>query len=103
MRRLIDIQPTAQGFPPALTVQVGDLLMFGASGGRVRSDGDAVEFLGAFRTSVLGTAGSILSPMGAPSTVLFRARHLGRATIDVITGDPWHAPRTSTIQLVVDQ
>jgi hypothetical protein len=39
--------------------------------------------------------------MGAPNTVLFRALRPGRATIDVVTGDPWHATRKATLELAV--
>lgn len=101
--RLIEIESAAQGLPATLTVEVGDLLMFAATGGHVRSGADAVEMLGVFRSSVLGVEGSVLSPMGAPNTVLFRARRPGRATIDVVTGDPWHTPQTTTMELVVER
>jgi hypothetical protein len=100
--RLIEIQPGARGLPPSLTVEVGDVLVFGATGGHVRSGGDAVEILGAFLSSVLGDNGRILSPMGAPNAVLFLARRPGRATIDVVTGDPWRTSQTTTLDLTVE-
>lgn len=101
MGRLIDVQPAGQGFASRLVIAVGDLLMFGASGGHVRSGGGAVELLGMFRTGVVGAGGTVLSPVGAPGTVLFLARHPGEATIDVVTGDPWRESRTSTVHVVV--
>jgi len=40
--------------------------------------------------------------MGAPNAVLFLARRPGRATIDVVTGDPWRAPQTTTLDVTVE-
>jgi hypothetical protein len=102
MGRLIEIPPSAQGFPSSLTVEVGDVLVFGATGGQVRSGGDAVEVLGALLTAVLGDDGRILSPSGAPNTVLFLARRCGRARIDVVTGDPWRTSQTIMLDLTVE-
>lgn len=99
--RLIEVQPVAQDVPEDLTVGVGDVLRFAASGGRVR-DGTAVEILGIFVESVLGTDGQVVAPMGPPNAVLFRARQPGRAAIDVVTGDPWHSPVTRSMTIVVE-
>lgn len=101
MSRLIEIQPGVAYLPADLTVGVGDVLRFAASGGRVR-DGTAVEILGIFVESVLGTDGRVLAPMGPPNAVLFHARLPGRAAIDVVTGDPWRSPTTRSISIVVE-
>ena len=101
MGRLIEVQQE-QGFPSRLTIQVGDVLVFGATGGHVRSSADVVEILGPFLPGVVGDNGQILSPMGAPNAVLFLARRPGRAMIDVVTGDPWHAPQTTTLDITVE-
>lgn len=108
MARLIEIQNTDL-LPSALLLQTGDLLWFAASGGYVRSnDGDefeaavVVEMLGAFVQSVIGTNGQILSPIGAPNTVLFVARRPGRATIEVITGDPFSQTQTVVLNITVE-
>ena len=101
MGRLIEIQQT-QDLPPSLTIQVGDVLLFGATGGHVQSGADVVKILGPFLTGILGDNGQIMSPMGAPNTVLFLARRPGRATIDVVTGDPWHAPQTTPLDIIVE-
>jgi hypothetical protein len=100
--RLIEFRADGVTLPPSLTVEVGDVLVFGATGGHVRSGADAVEFMGAFQTGILIDDGRILTPMGAPGTVLFRARCPGQASIDVVTGDPWHAPRTTLLELAVE-
>jgi hypothetical protein len=85
-----------------LHVQVGDLLMFGASGGRLLEGGTTVELLGIFSTSVLSDDGRVLSPVGPPTTALFRALQSGQARIEVIRGDPWQAtPRAQQIAIVV--
>jgi hypothetical protein len=101
MGRLIEIQ-AGQNIPPRLTIHVGDVLLCGATGGHVRSGSDVVELLGAFVPGVLGDHGQILSPAGAPNTVLFVARGPGRATIDMITGDPWSTPQTAVLDITVE-
>ncbi len=100
MGRLIEVQD-AQSAPPSLALQVGDVLQFNATSGHVRSGDEVVEMLGAFLPAALGHHGKVLTPMGAPNTVLFRALRPGRATIDVVTGDPWHAPQTATLSITV--
>jgi hypothetical protein len=102
MGRLIEIQ-TTQGLPPSLSVCVGDLLVFDASGGHVRSGADSVEFLGALMRSVVGENRQILAPLGAPNAAAFLARRTGAAEIDVIIGDPWHNPKTLVLALIVSQ
>lgn len=100
--RLVEIQ-ACQDLPPVLHVQVGDLLMFGASGGRLLEGGTAVELAGIFSTSVLSDDGRVLSPDGPPTTVLFRAIQSGQARIEVVRGDPWQAtPPHQQIAIVVD-
>ena len=101
MSRLIEIQPVAQDLPADLTVAVGDVLRFAASGGHVR-EGAAVEIIGIFVESVLGTDGRVLTPMGPPNAVLFHARMPGRAAIDVVTGDPWRSSVTRSMTVVVE-
>ena len=101
MGRLIEIQH-GQGFPPSLTLKVGDMLVFGATGGHIQSGVDILEFFGPFLPGVVGDNGQILSPMGAPNTILFLARSPGRAIIELVTGDPWHAPQTNTLDIAVE-
>ena len=52
------------------------------------------ELLGVFSTSVLSDDGRVLSPVGPPTTALFRALQSGRARIEVIRGI--HAQGTPT-------
>jgi hypothetical protein len=101
MRRLIEVQ-NAQDLPTTLTIRVGDLLICGATGGHVHSGTEVVEILGSFVRGVLGDNGQIYSPMGAPNRVLFLAHQTGRAEIDVVTGDPWHAPKTTALTITVE-
>ena len=100
MGRLIEIQ-AEQSLPPTLAVRVGDLLMIEASGGHVRSGVEAVELLGIFLRSVMGDNQQVLSPMGVPNAVMFIARRPGSAKIDIVTGDPWHDPKTVVLELIV--
>lgn len=100
MGRLIEVQHT-QALPPSLTLRVGDLLIFAATGGHVQSGADVVEILGPFLPGLLGDNGEILSPMGAPNAVMFLARRLGRATIKVVTGDPWYTSEITVLDIIV--
>lgn len=101
MSRLIEVQDARMCSSP-LTVHLGDVLLFRAAGGHVRSGGDVVELLGPFLPAVVGDDGNILTPMGPPNTVLFHARRPGRALIDVITGDPFQATRTTALGITVE-
>ena len=101
MSRLIEVQRVEDCTSP-LVVRVGDVLLLHASGGRVRSGGAAVELWGPFLPAVIASTGEVLAPTGAPNTVLLRARAPGPATLDMFTGDPWHAPRIVTLSLAVE-
>jgi hypothetical protein len=101
LARLVEIQ-AGQDLPPVLHVQVGDLLMFGASGGRLLDGGTTVELLGVFSTSVVSDDGRVLSPVEPPTSALFRAIQSGQARIEVIRGDPWQTtPQRQEIAIVV--
>jgi len=102
MGRLIDMTQV-DNLPPSLAVRAGDILMFNGTGGHVRSGKAIVEILGTFISGLLASNGRVLSPAGAPNTLLFRATGLGHATIDIVTGDPWHHPRTSVIDITVEK
>ncbi len=101
MSRLVEIQLDQPILAP-LAVRAGDVLMFQATGARVHEGGSAVEMWGPFRTAVVGADGSILAPEGPPNAVLVRVRQPGSATLDVFSGDPFHGPRTSRVQVVVE-
>ena len=100
MGRLIEVED-ARTCPSPLVVQAGDVLLFHASGGHVRSGADVVDLLPPLVSAVVGTNGRVLTPAGPPNTVLVRVHRSGQATIDVITGDPWHAPKTTTLSITV--
>jgi hypothetical protein len=101
MPRLIEVQD-ARACPSPLTVGRGDVLLFRATGGRVRDGSDVIELLGPFLPAVVGDDGNVLAPMGLPNTVLFRARGPGQALIDVITGDNLHAQQTTALSIRVE-
>ena len=100
MARLIEVQ-NAQACPPLLTVQVGDVILFHALGGHVRSRSSIVELWGPLVTAVLGDNGAILTPMGPPNAVLFRACLVGCASIDVVTGHNLSSPQTHLVEIAV--
>ena len=59
LAHLVEIQ-ACQDLPPVLHVRVGDVLMFGATGGRLLEGGTTIELLGIFSTSVLSDDGRVL-------------------------------------------
>jgi len=102
MAHLIEFR-SGEHLPKALTIKVGDLLMFGATGGHLRSGENVLEFLGAFVPAVLGDNGKILSPAAAPNSVFFLARVSGVAAIDIVKGDPWRAPVAIKLKITVER
>lgn len=101
MSRYIDIRPDEEGLPSELVIAVGDVVRFVATGGRVRS-GTGVELLGILSDSVVGTDGSVLTPLGPPGAVLFRGQSPGRAVVDVVSGDPFRSPTTHSVVVRVE-
>jgi len=98
MARFIEVQITPDG-PRSLTVGSGDILQFAASGGYARSG--PVQIMGPYRSAVVGDNGEIITPVGAPNIVLVWCRGPGHGTVEVVTGDPWHDPKTITIEINV--
>jgi hypothetical protein len=101
MARLIEVQDVG-ACPSQLMIYSGDVLLFRAAGGRVRPGGEVIELLGPFLQVVLGPAGDILSPAGLPNTVMFHARRPGQARIDVITGNSFQTPQTTTLDIIIE-
>ncbi len=101
MGRYIDIRPDEDGIPAELVLAVGDVVRVAATGGIVRS-GSGVEVLGILTDSVIGTDGSVLTPLGPPGVVLLRAREPGRAVVDIVSGDPFGSPVTRELVVVVE-
>jgi len=93
--RYIDIRPDDEGLPAELVLAVGDVVRVAATGGGVRS-GTGVELLGILTESVVGIDGSVLTPLGPPGCVLFRAREPGRGGGERGSGDPGRQPLTPT-------
>ena len=102
MPRLIEVQD-AQAYFTLKAIVVGDVLLFHASGGHVHGGPEVIELLGSFVSAVVGSEGHVLTPVGAPNTVLFRAVNEGEAQIDIITGDAFHGPRKTALQISVTE
>jgi hypothetical protein len=100
MGRRIEV-PDVDVAPKSLTIKVGDLLVFGGTGGHVTSGPLVLEMLGAFLPGVLVKSGQILSPAAFPDSVMFLARSPGQALIDVVTGDPFRAPQTKQFHIII--
>jgi hypothetical protein len=101
MARLIEVQDVSTCASP-LKVQVGDVLLFHATGCHVRLGRDVVEPLGPLVTAVLGDNGNILTPIGPPNIVMFRAKGPGEAKVELVTGDPFRAPVTTGLHITVE-
>ena len=101
MPRLIEVQQD-QLDSAVQDMKVGDVLLFRASGGRVRAGEEVVELLGVFMTAVIGTSGEILEPLGPPNAVLFRALNSGEAKISITAGDPFYDPKTAELRINVN-
>jgi hypothetical protein len=82
-------------------VRVGDVLLVRAAGGLVRTGENVLETLGTFVPAILGTDNSILSPAGAPNTILYRAREAGDALVELVTGDPFYSPHRNHVAITV--
>jgi hypothetical protein len=101
MGRYIDIRPDDEGVPAELVLAVGDVVRVAATGGGVRS-GTGVELLGILTDSVVGLDGTVLTPLGPPGAVLFRACEPGRAVIELVSGDPFREPLTRSLVIQVE-
>jgi len=99
--RYVDIRPDDEGLPAELVLAVGDVVRVAATGGGVRS-GTGVELLGILTEGVVGIDGSVLTPLGPPGAVLFRAREPGRAIVELVSGDPFREPLTRTLAVRVE-
>ncbi|MEO6732240.1 MAG: hypothetical protein ABIN01_13565 [Ferruginibacter sp.] len=100
MARLIDISDVG-AMPSQIKVQKGDLLSFNASGGHVNAAPNVVEMLGPFTTGILIGTGEIIMPAGPPGIVMFYAKLVGKAQIDVVTGDSFTNPVTTFFEVQV--
>lgn len=100
MPRLIEVQQE-QAYFASQNIEIGDVLLFHASGGYVRSGVEALELLGVFVIAVVGTEGQVVEPMGPPNAVLFRALNSGEAEITIITGDPFYTPKMTELHIEV--
>jgi hypothetical protein len=99
---MIDIQSDVEPVPADLTITMGDVLRFAASGGRVIA-GTSVGLLGIYTTAVVGTDGRVMAPMGSPGVVMFQAREPGNTEIDVIAGDPYRSTSPQRLSITVEQ
>ncbi len=100
--RFIEIQLAHADAPRVgLELSVGDVLKLSSTGARVLTGHHAVELLGIFTSAAFTTVGTILTPLGAPNVVLFRATEPGESSIEVMIGDPWHAPRSVPLSIRV--
>lgn len=100
MGRLIEASELGSR-PAPLILRVGDVILFDATGGRAPPDG-VVELVGPLVRSVVGADGEVVAPMGAPNALFVRALRPGRAKLDLFTGDPWCAPQTTAIVVLVE-
>ena len=101
MARLVEIENARRCASP-LVIHSGDALLFRAAGCLIRAGRDVIEVLGAFVCATVGDNGAVFTPEGPPNVVLVRATAPGYAQIDLFTGDPFHAPVATTIEITVE-
>jgi hypothetical protein len=102
MPKLIEIGPI-QKLPARLAIKVGDVLRLRATGARVPSLTSALEIIGFYNSGVIGDNGQVLTPIGAPNTVLIIGRHPGKVMLEVVTGDPWSNVKTTKLQVDIEE
>lgn len=88
--------------PSSLTVKVGDVLTFAASGGAVETGEEVIEAIGPFAPAIVGLEGLTVTAESPPTSVLFRAHAPGRARIAVFTGFGSPTPGRGTIEILVE-
>jgi hypothetical protein len=101
MAKLIEVT-LARDAPAHVVIGVGDVLLCNASGGIIRAGADVLEKLGPFSRATIGPDGTLLSPEGPPSKVMFHARASGSAVIELISGDPWQKPLRTVVNVLVE-
>lgn len=99
MSRLVEIDLP----PPAeIKVRPGDLLRFGATGGRIESGEDVIEALGGFAPGVAAESGEVIVPETAPTAFMLRALAPGRARVSLFAPSfGFDAPERSEVVVVV--
>lgn len=100
MAVLIDVD-NVETLTSPVTLQQGDMLSLKASGGHINSGTEIVGFFGPFVSGFMRSNGEVLSPEGAPGTLLVFARQPGRAVIEVFTGDPWYGAVSTVLEIMV--
>lgn len=99
MARLIEV---GTELPQRLTVRVGDVLNFAASGGAVETGAEVIEAIGPFAPAIVGLEGRTVHAESPPTSVLFRAQAPGRARLAVFTGFGSRTPGRATIEILVE-
>jgi hypothetical protein len=95
MPRLVSVPSAPDGFPDAVTLEVGDLVVFTASGGGIES-GSALQTLGTFIGALPGPGGRTLAGQGAPNLTVFRAVAPGASLVRLISGDVRRGPTSES-------
>lgn len=99
MARLIEVGDAA---PAVLTVKVGDLLSFSASGGGVEDKGSVLRTLGPFSPAIVALNGEALAPETMPTTILVEALEPGAATVLLFSGSRFEPPQQRRVRITVE-
>lgn len=98
MSRLIDLRTGPIG--NTLELEPGDIVLLPAAGAQVTS-GSAVELLGVYQNAVPLASGRVIAPEGAPDVVTLSALMPGRATVRLMTGDPFSGASPRDLSVTV--
>ena len=100
MPKLIEVL-TLEGLPVRITVEKGDVLLIKATGGQVKTGPGVLQLIGAFVPAIMQENGEVITPAGAPNTILCLAHAVGLAQFEVYGGDPWYKRQVSELQIIV--
>lgn len=101
MAHLVTID-SSQDLPPKIHINIGDVLLFKATGGHQLSGSDVMEYIGVFTESFLLPTGEKVYPQGSPGTVLFKALKQGKALLSLVINDAWSDPASKPCEVTIE-
>lgn len=106
MGRLIEALDV-RAMPGQLILEVGDILLCHAFGGRITkvpvSGADLpVKILGPLVAAVVGKDGQVVAPQGLPNSLMLLAQSVGRASVRLNVGEPCGHSEEVTVNVTVE-
>jgi|SRR4051812_13626018 len=101
MGRIIEVDDIT-ALPDSIAVGRADVLILKVTGAQVTIGSHLLEMIGPLIPGVIAGNGQIISPEGAPNTIVLVARQSGEAQIQVATGNPFYTSGTKVIKVCVE-